>query len=170
MGGRRFAKVLATGMYLPEKVITNEELSKQMGFDVSQFLSGITLRHIASRSLAADEYAAKLLGIPIKSIYLFIWAISFGLAGLSGILVAPRLSLEPTFMIVIQLKAFIAAVLGGMNSVLGAVIGGLLLGVIENFVAFYIPQIKDSFSLILVVLVLLFLPQGLFGKKEIRRA
>jgi branched-chain amino acid transport system permease protein len=73
-------------------------------------------------------------------------------------------------MLVIQLKAFIAAVLGGMNSVLGAVVGGLLLGVVENFVSFYIPQIKDSFSLILVVLVLLFLPQGLFGKRETRRA
>jgi branched-chain amino acid transport system permease protein len=125
---------------------------------------------IASRSIAEDEYAAKLLGIPVKNIYLFVWAISFGLAGLSGILVAPRLSFEPTFMIVIQLKAFIAAVLGGMDSVIGAVVGGLLLGVIENFVAYYIPQIKDSFSLILVVLVLLFLPQGIFGKKQIRRA
>jgi branched-chain amino acid transport system permease protein len=125
---------------------------------------------IASRSLAEDEYAAKLLGIPVKNIYIFIWAIAFGLAGLAGIMVAPRLSLEPTFMLVIQLKAFIAAVLGGMNSVLGAVVGGLLLGVVENFVSFYIPQIKDSFSLILVVLVLLFLPQGLFGKRETRRA
>ncbi|MGB9695432.1 MAG: branched-chain amino acid ABC transporter permease [Caldisericaceae bacterium] len=125
---------------------------------------------IASRSIAEDEYAARILGIPAKNIYLFIWAISFGLAGLSGILVAPRLSLEPTFMVVIQLKAFIAAVLGGMDSVLGAVVGGLLLGVTENIVAYYIPQIKDSFSLILVVLVLLFLPQGIFGKKETRRA
>jgi branched-chain amino acid transport system permease protein len=125
---------------------------------------------IASRSLAEDEYAAKLMGIPVKNIYIFIWSTSFGLAGLAGIMVAPRLSLEPTFMVVVQLKAFIAAVLGGMNSVVGAVIGGLLLGVIENFVSFYIPQIKDSFSLILVVIVLLFLPQGLFGKKETRRA
>jgi branched-chain amino acid transport system permease protein len=124
---------------------------------------------IASRSLAADEYAAKLLGIPIKTIYIFIWATSFSLAGLSGILVAPRLSLEPTFMIVIQLKAFIAAVLGGMDSVLGAVVGGLLLGVIENIVAYYIPSIKDSFSLILVVVVLLLMPQGLFGKRETRK-
>jgi branched-chain amino acid transport system permease protein len=125
---------------------------------------------IASRSLSQDEYAAKLMGIPVKNIYIFIWSIAFGLAGLAGIMVAPRLSLEPTFMIVIQLKAFIAAVLGGMNSVIGAVVGGLILGVMENFVSFYIPQIKDSFSLILVVIVLLFLPQGLFGKRETRRA
>ena len=125
---------------------------------------------IASRSLAEDEYAAKLLGIPVRSIYIFIWATSFGLAGLAGIMVAPKLSLEPGFMVVIQLKAFIAAVLGGMNSVVGAVVGGLLLGVMENLVAYYVPQIKDSFSLILVVVVLLFLPEGLFGRRAARRA
>jgi branched-chain amino acid transport system permease protein len=85
-------------------------------------------------------------------------------------LVAPRLSLEPTFMIVIQLKGFMAAVLGGMNSIVGAVFGGFLLGLIENLVAYYMPQIKDSFSLILIVLVLLFLPSGIFGKREVRRA
>jgi len=57
-----------------------------------------------------------------------------------------------------------------MNSVVGAVVGGLLLGVLENFVAYYIPQIKDSFSLILVVAVLLVLPEGIFGKRAARRA
>lgn len=125
---------------------------------------------IAARSLSQDEYGAKILGIPINSIYLFIWSSAFAIAGLSGMLVAPRLSLEPTFMIVIQLKGFMAAVLGGMNSIVGAVLGGFLLGLIENLVAFYIPQIKDSFSLILIVLVLLFLPSGIFGKREVRRA
>ncbi|MDI6860387.1 MAG: branched-chain amino acid ABC transporter permease [Caldisericia bacterium] len=125
---------------------------------------------IAARSLSQDEYGAKILGIPINSIYLFIWSSAFAIAGLSGMLVAPRLSLEPTFMIVIQLKGFMAAVLGGMNSIVGAVFGGFLLGLIENLVAFYIPQIKDSFSLILIVFVLLFLPSGIFGKREIRRA
>lgn len=125
---------------------------------------------IAARSLAEDEFGARVLGIPINSIYLFIWMTAFSLAGASGILVAGRQTLEPHFMIVIQLKGFMAAVLGGMNSIFGAVFGGFLLGMLENLVSFYIPQIKDSFSLILIVLVLLFLPQGLFGKKEVRRA
>jgi branched-chain amino acid transport system permease protein len=83
---------------------------------------------------------------------------------------APRLSLEPSFMIVVQLKAFIAAVLGGMGSITGAIFGGLILGVLENFIAYYIPSIKESFSLILVVVVLLFLPNGIFGRREARRA
>jgi len=125
---------------------------------------------IAARSIAEDEYGAKILGIPLNKINTFIWAISFGLAGIAGMMTAPRLSLEPTFMIVIQLKAFIAAVLGGMGSVMGAIFGGLILGVLENIIAYYIPSIKDSFSLILVVTVLLFLPSGIFGKREVRRA
>ncbi len=125
---------------------------------------------IAARSIAEDEYGAKILGIPLNKINTFIWAISFGLAGIAGMMTAPRLSLEPTFMIVIQLKAFIAAVLGGMGSVMGAIFGGLILGVLENIIAYYIPSIKDSFSLILVVTVLLFLPSGIFGKREARRA
>jgi branched-chain amino acid transport system permease protein len=125
---------------------------------------------IAARSIAEDEYGAKILGIPLNKINTFIWAISFGLAGIAGMMTAPRLSLEPTFMIVIQLKAFIAAVLGGMGSVMGAIFGGLILGVLENIIAYYIPSIKDSFSLILVVTVLLFFPSGIFGKREVRRA
>lgn len=125
---------------------------------------------IAARSLAEDEYGARILGLPINSIYLFIWSVAFSLAGISGMLVAPRLSLEPHFMIVIQLKGFMAAVLGGMNSIVGSVLGGFILGILENLIAFYMPQIKDSFSLILIVIVLLFLPQGIFGKREVRRA
>lgn len=125
---------------------------------------------IAARSIAEDEYGAKILGIPLNKINTFIWAISFGLAGIAGMMTAPRLSLEPTFMIIIQLKAFIAAVLGGMGSVMGAIFGGLILGVLENIIAYYIPSIKDSFSLILVVTVLLFFPSGIFGKREARRA
>lgn len=125
---------------------------------------------IAARSIADDEYGATILGIPINRITTFIWAMSFGIAGIAGLMTAPRLSLEPTFMIVVQLKAFIAAVLGGMNSVLGAILGGLLLGVLENFIAYYIPSIKESFSLILVVIILLFMPQGIFGRRESRRA
>lgn len=124
---------------------------------------------IAARSIADDEYGAFILGVPINKITNFIWALSFGIAGIAGLVSAPRLSLEPTFMVVVQLKAFIAAVLGGMNSVMGAILGGLILGVLENFVAYYIPAIKDSFSLILVVLILLFLPNGIFGRREARR-
>ncbi len=72
-------------------------------------------------------------------------------------------------MLPIQVKAFSAAVLGGMNSVLGAAVAGLLLGVMENIIAFHFPYLQESFSLVLVVIVLLFLPTGLFGKKTQRR-
>lgn len=124
---------------------------------------------IGARGIAEDWYGARVLGVPVFAIYLFIWSISFALSGLVGILVVPRFALEPHFMLPIQVKAFSAAVLGGMNSVLGAIIGGLLLGVMENIIAFHFPFLKESFSLILVVIVLLFLPTGLLGRKTQRR-
>ncbi len=124
---------------------------------------------IGARSIAEDEYGARVLGIPVFNIYIFIWALGFALPGLAGILVVPRFSLEPHFMVPIQIKAFTAAVFGGMNSVQGAIVGGLLLGVLENIVAFYYPILKESFSLILVVIVLLIFPTGLFGKRSQRR-
>lgn len=124
---------------------------------------------IGARGIAEDWYGARVMGVPVFAIYLFIWAFSFALSGLVGILVVPRFALEPHFMLPIQVKAFSAAVLGGMNSVLGAIIGGLLLGVMENIIAFHFPFLKESFSLILVVIVLLFLPTGLLGRKTQRR-
>ena len=139
-------------------------------FGILSFILYRTKIGIAARSIADDEYASRVLGIPIDRIHSFIWAISFGLAGLAGIMTAPRLSLQPLFMVVVQLKAFTAAVLGGMNSVTGAIWGGLILGVMENLVAYYVPAIKESFSLLLIVAILLFLPNGLFGSREAGRS
>ncbi len=124
---------------------------------------------IGARGIAEDWYGARVLGVPVFTISLIIWSISFALSGLVGILIVPRFALEPHFMLPIQVKAFSAAVLGGMNSVLGAAVAGLLLGVMENIIAFHFPYLQESFSLVLVVIVLLFLPTGLFGKKTQRR-
>jgi len=63
----RFAKILATGMYLPEKIVTNEELSKRYGYDVGQYLSGITLRHIAADDESASDLAIKAAEAALKT-------------------------------------------------------------------------------------------------------
>ena len=68
MSDKRFAKILGAGMYLPEKVVTNEELSKQMGFDVSQYLSGMTLRHIAAKDESASDMAVKAAQDTLKKV------------------------------------------------------------------------------------------------------
>ena len=128
-----------------------------------------TKQGTAARSISQDEYAARVLGIPTPSIYMMVWAIGSALAGLAALLIVPRFSLEPSFMGLIQVKAFSAIVLGGMDSVFGAAVGGLIIGVVENLVAYQFPAIKDSFMLIVVVIVLLVMPQGLFGKRQQRR-
>ena len=128
-----------------------------------------TKQGTAARSISQDEYAARVLGIPTPSIYMLVWAIGSALAGLAALLIVPKFSLEPSFMAGIQVKAFTAIVLGGMNSVFGAAVGGLIIGVVENIVAYQFPAIKDSFMLIVVVIVLLVLPQGLFGRRQQRR-
>jgi len=128
-----------------------------------------TKQGAAARSISQDEYAARVLGIPTPSIYMLVWAIGSAMAGLAALLIVPRFSLEPSFMGLIQVKAFTAIVLGGMGSVFGAAVGGLIIGVVENLVAYQFPAIKDSFMLIVIVVVLLVLPQGLFGKRQQRR-
>ncbi|MGC9125307.1 MAG: 3-oxoacyl-ACP synthase III family protein, partial [Caldisericaceae bacterium] len=66
MSEKRFAKILATGMYLPEKIVTNEELSARYGYDVSQYLSGITLRHVAAEGESASDMAVKAANEALK--------------------------------------------------------------------------------------------------------
>jgi branched-chain amino acid transport system permease protein len=138
-------------------------------FGVLYLLLYRTKQGTAARSISQDEYAARVLGIPTPSIYMLVWAVGSALAGLAALLIVPKFSLEPSFMSGIQVKAFTAIVLGGMNSVFGAAVGGLIIGVVENIVAYQFPAIKDSFMLIVVVIVLLVMPQGLFGRRQQRR-
>jgi len=138
-------------------------------FGILYLLLYRTKQGTAARSISQDEYAARVLGIPTPSIYMLVWAVGSALAGLAALLIVPKFSLEPSFMSGIQVKAFTAIVLGGMNSVFGAAVGGLIIGVVENIVAYQFPAIKDSFMLIVVVIVLLVMPQGLFGRRQQRR-
>jgi branched-chain amino acid transport system permease protein len=90
----------------------------------------------------------------------------------SGILVAPNLFLEPNMMQGVIIYAFAAAVLGGIDSPLGAVVGGLLLGVTLALIGAYIPVLADlrlAITLGLIVLVLVVRPSGLFGRHQVRR-
>lgn len=125
---------------------------------------------IAIRAVSEDEYAALLMGVKVSAIFAFVWGTAGLLAGLGGMLAAPRFSLDTNMMTTVELEAFTAAVLGGFDSVPGAMFGGLTLGILENLVSFYISSsLKEPISLILIVLVLLIYPSGLFGKKMEKR-
>ena len=125
---------------------------------------------MAMRAVSTDINAARLMAIDVNRIVAFTFAMGSGLAAIGGIMWAlkyPRL--EPLMGIMPGLKCFIAAVIGGIGSISGAVLGGLLLGMIELMTIAFMPELtgyKDAFAFILLIVVLLFKPTGLLGSKQ----
>ena len=128
---------------------------------------------LAMRGAASRPESAVLVGISVPTMFLLGWGIAAALGALSGILVAPRVFLNPTMMFGVIIYAFAAATLGGFDSVVGAVVGGLLVGVTENLVGAYIPWIgadlKVIVALVLIFVTLLVKPDGLFGRRQVVR-
>ena len=128
---------------------------------------------LAMRGVASAPDSAVLVGISVPAMLLVGWGIAGVLGALSGILVAPRVFLNPSMMFGVIIYAFAAATLGGFDSILGAVVGGLLVGVVENLVGTYVPWIgpdlKIIVALVLIMGTLLIKPDGLFGRKRIVR-
>jgi branched-chain amino acid transport system permease protein len=123
----------------------------------------------AMRAVSENRDAASLVGISVSRIYAVVWAMSAALAAAAGILIAPLILITPD-MGVIANKAFIGAILGGFTSLPGTIVGGLLLGVLENFVGVYISTAyKDVFTFLLLVTILLVRPEGLLGRRLGRR-
>ncbi len=126
---------------------------------------------LSVQAVAQNIFAARLMGIRTHSVFSFTWAITTLLGAISGLLVVPTLFLSPTFMELITVKAFAAAVLGGFGSLPGAVIGGFVLGVIENVFGFYVSTaLKSTFVFLFIVVVLYLKPTGLFGVKKVNKA
>ncbi|WP_430395759.1 branched-chain amino acid ABC transporter permease [Ferrovibrio sp.] len=118
---------------------------------------------VAMQAASQNQLAAYYMGIPVKMIFSLIWAISAGVAAVAGLLLAPVALIDVT-MGLLGLKAFAAAVLGGFGSIPGAVIGGMVIGVIEQFSGVYLEEgLKDVAAYIVILLVLFLRPQGLFG-------
>jgi branched-chain amino acid transport system permease protein len=93
------------------------------------------------------------------------WAVASVLGVVAGLFLAPALLLDPFFMLDPFLKGFAAAVLGGLNSLPGAIVGGLLLGVAESLVGAYLTiQFKNTLAFVVIIIVLLLRPDGLLGK------
>ncbi len=125
---------------------------------------------MAMRAVSTDIDAARLMAIDVNRIIAFTFAVGSALAAIGGIMWAlkyPRL--EPLMGIMPGLKCFIAAVIGGIGSISGAVLGGLLLGLIELMTIAFLPELtgyKDAFAFILLIVVLLVKPTGLLGSKQ----
>jgi len=118
----------------------------------------------AMRASSENMLAAYYMGIPVKRVVSIVWAISAAVATCAGVLLAPITFIHSNVGLVLGLKAFPAAVLGGFGSIPGAVVGGVLIGVIESMAGFYLPEgWKDVAPYIVLLLVLLLRPEGLFG-------
>ena len=119
------------------------------------------------RALSHDQETASLMGINVDATISFTFAVGTACAGVGGILYGFAYPQINVFMgIMPGIKSFIAAVLGGIGLVHGAVIGGLLIGVSEVFVSAYLSStFRDGFIFVILLLVLLFRPSGIFGRR-----
>ena len=131
-----------------------------------QFIVRYTKMGKAMRAVAVDEQAAQLMGIDVDGVISFTFALGSALAGIAGVLVGVYYNTISTTMgIIVGLKAFVAAVLGGIGSIPGAMVGGYLIGLLETMVSFfgYSPY-RDGVVYFLLFIILIVLPAGLFGK------
>ncbi len=121
---------------------------------------------LAMRATSENVMAAQTLGIPTRMVLSVSWGVASALGVVAGIFLAPALLLDPFFMLDPFLKGFAAAVLGGLNSLPGAVLGALILGVAESLTGAYLSiQFKNTLAFVIIIVVLLIRPEGLLGKE-----
>ena len=120
---------------------------------------------IAMQASSQNQLAAYYMGIPVKRINGLVWGLASAVAAIAGLLLAP-ITFVHANMGFIGLKAFPAAVVGGFGSLPGAIVGGLIIGIVESLAGFYAPDgIKDIAAYVVVLIMLMVKPNGLFGEK-----
>ena len=128
---------------------------------------------LAMRAAAANPESARLAGIRVGWMIALGWGMAAAIGAVAGMMIAPVVFLEPHMMLSILLYGFAAAVVGGLTSPGGAVLGGFAVGIIENLAGTYIPvvgrELKLSIALSIIVVVLLVKPNGLFGRRVVTR-
>ncbi len=121
----------------------------------------------AIRATAQDREAAQLMGINVRSTSVLAFGIGSALAGAAGALIAPTYYIFPQVGCAFTLKAFVIVVLGGMGCIVGATLGGLIIGVTESLAAIYVASgLKELVVYVLFLALLLFKPAGLLGKSR----
>jgi branched-chain amino acid transport system permease protein len=128
---------------------------------------------LAMRAAAANPESARLVGIRVGWMVALGWGMSAAIGAVAGMLIAPVVFLEPNMMLGVLLYGFAGAVLGGLSSPGGAVVGGFAVGVIENLAGTFIPyvgrEMKLTIALIVIVAVLMVRPAGIFGRVVVSR-
>jgi branched-chain amino acid transport system permease protein len=128
---------------------------------------------LAMRAAAQNPESSRLAGIRVSWMLALGWGLAAVFGAVAGLMVAPILTLDPNMMGGIQIYAFAAATLGGFTSPLGAVVGGFMVGIVENLVGTYVSfigtELKLTVALAMIIVVLLVKPSGLFGRTHARR-
>ena len=128
---------------------------------------------LALRAVADNRQSASFSGLPVGRLLMAGWGLAAALGAVAGSLVAPRLSLTPGMLDTVLVYALAAVILGGASSPVGVVVAAWLIGVLENLAAVYLPfighDLKIAVPFILLFVVLLVRPQGLFGRKTVVR-
>ena len=118
---------------------------------------------VAMQAASQNQLAAYYVGIPVKRIFSIVWAMSAGIAATAGVLVAPVSLIDP-LMGFIGIKAYAAAIVGGFGSLQGAMVGGLLIGIVEQFAGLYLPTgFADTSAYVILLLMLFVRPEGIFA-------
>ena len=133
-------------------------------FALQTFLNR-TVTGRAMQAVAQNTDAARVLGINVRRMVLYVFLINAVLAAVAALLVTPAYLAKFDMGDSIGQKAFFAAIIGGFNQTRGALLGGVLIGILENLVGFYIsPAYKEGVALVLFLVVILFRPEGLLGQ------
>jgi branched-chain amino acid transport system permease protein len=123
----------------------------------------------AMRATQQNKHAAKIMGINTDRVFAFSWAFSSVIGVIAATLLSAKAILDPQFMMEPFLRAFAAAVLGGLMSIPGVLIGGAIMGLLENFFGYAWPAWKPITAFVVIVLVLCVRPSGLFAKHYIKK-
>jgi branched-chain amino acid transport system permease protein len=121
---------------------------------------------VAMQAASQNQLAAYYCGIPVKRVFSIIWALSAAIAATTGVLVAPITLVDP-LMGFVGIKAFAAAIVGGFGSLQGAMAGGLLIGIVEQFAGLYLPTgFSDTSAYVILLLMLFVRPEGIFATMQ----
>lgn len=128
---------------------------------------------LAMRASAQNRTASRLVGIPVGRMLSFGWGLSAAVGAVAGVFVAQNVGLSTGSLAAVLIFAFAAAVLGGLDSPVGAIVGGLTIGVVKNLAGTYVPSevgnVDVLVAFVLIVLVLMVRPTGIFGRRALRR-
>lgn len=172
---RTFPTPFSSEIFPGNKYITSHELGSLLVMLIELLILVVFFRFtrlgLAMRAAAYNPTSSRLVGVRVDMMLALGWGLAAALGAVAGMMIAPIVYLDPNMMSGILLYGFAGALLGGIDSPGGAVVGGLILGVLENLLGAYVigTDLKLTLALVIIVGILIVRPSGLFGKTVVSR-